>query len=147
MDSVLADFSEAAGIPRGTHSSDPAAMYVPGFFRKLAVMPGAKKAVEKLSKMGHIDLYIASKPPYKNPLSYTEKAQWVKEHFPLLQSKIFLTCDKSHLNGDYLIDDDPVWIGKFGGTVLKFDETKSEECWNRIVEFFNVDVFNIKKGA
>lgn len=134
MDGVLADFEK--GIGRPGHEWDAPEMFVPGFFRRLEVLPGAKEAVGKLLTFSQLDVYIATKPTTKALGCATEKFQWIEEHFPDLLRKMFITCDKGHLNGDYLIDDDiSAWGQKFKGTFVHFDQFNSEEAWKKIVEY------------
>lgn len=134
MDGVLADFR--AGVGRPNAEWNPPEMYVKGFFRDLPLMAGAKDAVAELLKHNYLDVYIASKPTHDNLWCATEKYQWLEEHFPMLLKKTFLACDKGHLNGDYLIDDDlKQWGPKFKGTLLHFDEYKPVESWNRILPY------------
>lgn len=137
MDGVLANFW--LGVGREDAEWNPPEMYVKGFFRNLPIMPGAREAVAELLANPNIDLYIASKPDSKNLDSATEKFQWINEHFPALIKKIFLTCDKGHLNGDYLIDDnEEEWGPKFKGTFLRFDEHKPIESWDRILRLLSI---------
>ena len=132
MDGVLADFWRGVGRPGAEWN--PPEMYVKGFFRNLPVMAGAKEAVAELLTIPGIDVYIASKPDSTNMDSATEKYQWINEHFPELIKKIFLTCDKGHLNGDYLIDDDiDRWGPKFKGQLIHFDEHAPLDSWRRVL--------------
>lgn len=137
MDGVLANFR--GGIDRENAEWNPPEMYAVSFFRNLKVMPGAREAISTLLNNPKLDVYIASKPVTKLHGLHcaTEKYQWVLEYFPELIQKIFLTCDKGHLNGDYLIDDDKnQWGDKFKGTFLHFDEFNPEESWKRMLEYF-----------
>lgn len=136
MDGVVADFK--TGIGRSSPEWNPPEMYVKGFFRSLPVMPGAKEAIAELLDNPKLDIFIASKPDSKNLDSATEKFEWIQEHFPPLLKKIFLTCDKGHLNGDFLIDDFEDWRNKFPGTFIKFDEENPTKCWKEILAFFRV---------
>ena len=137
MDGVLADFNKGVGRPG--FERNPPEMYEQYFFRNLPVMEGAKEAVAQLLEHKDIDLYIASKPDSINLWCATEKFQWIQEHFPALLKKIFLTCDKGHLNGDFLIDDDfKQWGNKFKGNLLVFDENNPKESWARILEALSV---------
>jgi 5'(3')-deoxyribonucleotidase len=135
MDGVIADFF--AGVGRPNCEWNPPEMFVEGFFRNLPVMPGAKRALEAMSEMNELDLYIASKPTTRNLHSTVEKYQWIEEHFPWLLRKIFLTCDKSFLNGDILIDDDKIWKDGFKGTFVHFERGNSEESWQDILNWFS----------
>lgn len=127
MDGVLADFHAVAGEVE-IHET-PTEMLKEGFYRNLPVMEGAKEAVEELMKLG--DVYIASKPTTKNFSCATEKYEWINEHFPQLIKKVFLTCDKTLLKGDFLIDDDIRW-NEFDGNFLWFDR-KNPLRWEQIV--------------
>lgn len=136
MDGVLANFEKAIGRPyvRGT---DPEEMYVPGFFRGLEVMPGAKEAVAKLMAAQYLSVYIASKPvdASKSPHNFSEKAAWIAEHFPALANRINLICDKGLLNGAFLIDDDADrWKKKFKGHFIHFDQDRPEASWLSAVQ-------------
>lgn len=136
MDGVLADFRK--GVGRKDYDFDPPEMFELGFFRKLEPMPGAKEAVAKLLAMDHIRLYILSKPTTKALNCASEKFEWINEHFPELLKRVFLACDKSHLIGDFLIDDDADrWRKTFRGQFLHFNEHASEASWETIVNFFD----------
>lgn len=136
MDGVLADFWGGVGRPKARpDETSPPEMFNPGFFLNLPVNPGAREAVTELLKRDYLDLYIATLHSYKNPYSASEKIQWISIHFPELINKMFLTCDKGHLNGDYLIDDDRAkWGHKFKGTFIHMQEHNPEESWKYAVE-------------
>jgi 5'(3')-deoxyribonucleotidase len=137
MDGVLANFW--LGVGRENPEWNPPEMYVKGFFRNLPVVPGAREAVSVLLANPNLDVYIASKPDSTNLYSATEKYEWIREHFPELIKKIFLTCDKGHLNGDFLVDDNiSEWGEKFKGTFLHFYERQPLESWARILQFLDV---------
>lgn len=134
MDGPLADFDSA--ITSGV-KNDPPEMFVPGFFRNLKVVEGAKEAVAELLKNDRLQVYIGSKPTYKNTLCATEKMDWIQEHFPDLKKRIVLVCDKKLLRGNFLIDDDVErWGPKFKGGFIHFDRTKPKQEWQRITNFF-----------
>lgn len=127
MDGPLADFdgSITSGI-----KNDPPEMFVPGFFRNLKVVEGAKEAVDRIFADGRFYVYIGSKPTYKNTLCATEKMDWIAEHFPMLKKRIVLVCDKKLLRGDILIDDDfKRWGHKFQGQFIHFDVTDPVKSW------------------
>ena len=133
MDGVLADFDSEIGPEHKHLPEDPPEMFVPGFFRRLKVMPGAKEAVAKLLACPDLDVYIGSKPTTKATTSATEKFDWVEEHFPALLRKIVLVCDKARLRGDVLVDDDKKWEPVFVGQFIHFDHDHSEESWQRVL--------------
>ena len=133
MDGVIANFSK--GVGREFVGRNPPEMFEKGFFRNLEPMPFAKESIGELLTFKGLDVYIATKPTTRNLDCATEKYQWIEQHFKPLLFKMFLTCDKGHLNGDYLIDDEPSsWGDKFKGTFLVFNELEPELSWNRILE-------------
>lgn len=145
LDDVLADFYKAAAGPDGKVREEM--MFDNCFFLNLEPVPGAKKAVFQLEKMG-FDIYVLSQPFALLPESYIEKVEWVQRHFPQLTNKIILTQNKGLNVGHYLIDDNPKkWQEKFeknGGDFIHFpyggynlDEMENPELlWNQIVEYF-----------
>ena len=139
MDGVLADFF--AGLGRVVSpDEDPTEIYEKGFYRNLPVMEGAKEAVAKLLAHPDLKIYIASKPcnTRKNPHCPSEKYEWIDEHFPELYNKIYLTCNKNRLTGNFLIDDHPHKWNKFEGTVIKFDPKEPVESWKKVLSIFNI---------
>lgn len=132
MDGVLADFE---GALADRNVNDPPEMYVPGFYTKLAVMPGAHYAVHALLTMKHLDVHIGTKMSTGNLLCASEKMQWIAVNFPKLLKKTHVVCDKSILRGDVLIDDDKEqWEHKFKGQFIHFDKHNPAECWKAVVE-------------
>jgi 5'-nucleotidase len=134
MDGVLADF-DAAIVNKGMQ--DPPEMFIPGFFRNLAVMDGAKEAVPVLLANKNLRIYIGSKVTSKATNCASEKMEWIKEHFPALLRRMVLVCDKGLLRGDILIDDDiKRWKKKFKGRFIHFDRENSRQSWEAIAKEF-----------
>jgi len=104
MDDTLCDY-KGAFIKKAIENPGtqfPQSIY--GFFANLKPIPGAIEAFNELSI--HYDVYIATRPSYMNPLSYTEKRVWVEKYLGLEAcKKMFLAPRKDLLIGDYLIDD------------------------------------------
>lgn len=137
MDGVLANFTK--GIGRDFTGRNPPEMFKKGFFLNLEPMPFAKDAVKELLSYKGLDVYIATKPTTRNLYCATEKYKWIKKHFPDLLLKMFLTCDKGHLNGDFLIDDEPqTWGDKFKGEFLVFNEHDPEKSWDAIIKYLSM---------
>lgn len=134
MDGVLADFDNEIAPENKQLPEDPPEMFVPGFFRRLKVMPGAKESVKILTDCPDLDVYVGSKPTTKMTSSATEKYDWVEEHFPQLLRKIVLVCNKALLRGDVLVDDDAKkWGNVFVGQFIHFDHDRPEESWARVL--------------
>jgi 5'(3')-deoxyribonucleotidase len=131
MDGVLADF-DAAIV---NHIDDPPEMFVPGFFRNLAVMDGAKEAVKALLANKKLEIYVGTKMTSKVPTCATEKMLWIAEHFPALKKNMTLICDKKLLRGDVLVDDDlRRWGHKFHGQFIHFDRRNPRKAWAAVVK-------------
>jgi 5'(3')-deoxyribonucleotidase len=80
-------------------------MLSPDFFRVLPVMPHAQRVLDRLQS--RYDIFIAS-AAMEVPTSFTAKYQWLAEHFPFIPTSHTVFCgDKSILNADFLIDDNP----------------------------------------
>jgi 5'(3')-deoxyribonucleotidase len=139
MDGVIADFRTAIGRPDEYKKVlDPPEMFLEGFFRNLPVMPYAKERLPELLSIPTIDVFIASKITTKTLFCATEKLQWIQKHFPSLLKRTHLTCNKGHLLGDFLIDDDiERWGNKFKGEFIAFDEFNPLYSWNYIIHRFN----------
>jgi 5'(3')-deoxyribonucleotidase len=98
-------------------------------------MPGFMEAWETLSE--HYDLRFLTRPSMDNLNSYTEKAQWVRDHLGAKAlEKLNLCPDKSLLIGDYLIDDwDIHGQTDFQGEFLQFGRGENCRTWNHVVEY------------
>lgn len=154
MDDTIADFSGSPLLPPG-FPFEVHAMYEPGFFLGLKVIPGALSAVREIIRMGY-DVQILSQPVDISAHSYSEKVQWIALHFPDLISKINLTQDKGNFKGDYLIDDnEEKWKAKFeanGGKFILFPYSRkfpdsllyTEEKWKSITKFLREEMKNGK---
>ena len=80
-------------------------MLSPDFFRVLPVMPEAQRVLQRLQS--RYDIFIAS-AAMEVPSSFTAKYQWLAEHFPFIPTSHLVFCgDKSIINADFLIDDNP----------------------------------------
>ena len=55
----------------------------------------------------HYEIYIAT-AAMEVPSSFNAKFHWLKQHFPFIPASHIVFCgNKSILDGDYLIDDNP----------------------------------------
>ena len=81
MDDTICDYKSQY---EKMHKLNPTVKYpqsIKGFFVDMDPIPGALDAVNKLRK--DFDVYILTRPSYKNPLCYTEKRIWIEKHFDL----------------------------------------------------------------
>jgi 5'(3')-deoxyribonucleotidase len=136
MDDVMCDFT---GARKSSLLKNPEIIYPQSqldYFRQLKPIYGAVEGFNYL--LNHFDAYIASAPSIYNPLSYTEKALWIKDHFGNRGlERLILIPQKNLLMGDYLIDDriDSNGQNKFNGTLIQYGSTKWPN-WMTIIEYF-----------
>jgi 5'-nucleotidase len=96
----------------GTEKEIAEIIHTPDFFLKLEPMPGAIEAFKQMHDSG-LELYICSAPTSLS-CSYSEKIDWVEMHLGRDWTKrVILTKDKTLVQGDYLIDDNPAVVGAF----------------------------------
>lgn len=99
-----------------------------GFFRNMHSMEGACWFIRKLAEIH--DVWIATRPSYKNPLCYSEKREWVEKHLgEHWCEKLIIIPDKGLLKGDLLIDDTE-WP-TFEGKQILFGTTPYEN-WRKV---------------
>ena len=113
---------EGKAIWDAVHSSRHAAiegyMRSEDFFAVLDVMPDAPRVVQALQS--NFDVFIAT-AAMEVPTSFTAKYDWLGRHFPFISPSNFVFCgDKSILNADYLIDDNPRQLQRFKGQGVLF---------------------------
>jgi 5'(3')-deoxyribonucleotidase len=143
MDDTLCDFTSASKRDKLANPKIgyPQSQY--GFFVNLKPLPGAIESVRQLEEMGY-DVWILTRPSYKNPLCYTEKRMWIENHLGLeFCNKLILHPDKgrAYQEGDILIDDYPwdnplsdkltPWRGEF----LQFGKDAFSN-WESIIHYF-----------
>lgn len=83
------------------------------FFAVLDVMPESQRVLQRLQ--GRYEIFIAT-AAMEVPTSFAAKYDWLGRHFPFIPASHIVFCgDKSILNADFLIDDNPRQLGRFGG--------------------------------
>lgn len=142
MDDTIAQFigdERLLCIPITHLHQDYKEMHEKEFFRKQVVMPGAKKAIKTLLDSQKFEIYILSVPLATSPHSYSEKVEWISEHFPELLKRIVFTQDKSLIRGNFLVDDSILWQEPWennGGDFIRFDPRKNAQSqWERITDY------------
>ena len=79
----------------------------PGFYRQLPVMAGAQAALAALATRGY-RLTVCTSPG----ATLAERHAWLAEHFgPALAQGMLACADKTQVDGDWLIDDNPAPSG------------------------------------
>lgn len=132
MDGVLCDYmkSRRAAIRRTPEIGFPQAQY--GFFRDMDEIENAVKAYMWLHE--NFETYILTRPSVLNPMSYTEKREWVEKHLGIeVCDNLIMNPHKGLMKGDYLIDDMP-WPS-FEGKQILFGSEEFPD-WDAVLKFF-----------
>lgn len=94
-------------IPEPLREQAEALYTRPGFISNLPPVPGALEAWQALSAMG-FTLRICSTPLQQYENCVAEKYQWVEKHLGRAATRqLILSADKTLVQGDVLIDDNP----------------------------------------
>ena len=118
MDDTICDYTMAklAAIAKDPSNTHPQSEH--DFFRTLKPISMSLDALRFIKKQ-YKDVWILTRPNLLNPLSYTEKMLWVRDHLGQdWVDRLILCPDKSLLKGDLLIDDHP-WP-EFEGRQIQF---------------------------
>jgi 5'(3')-deoxyribonucleotidase len=88
------------------------------FFENLAVMPEAQRVMKLLQQKYEVFIATAA---MEVPASFHQKFRWLEKYFPFISPAHIVYCgDKSILNADYLIDDNPRQLRRFKGEGILF---------------------------
>ena len=88
------------------------------FFRVLGVMKDAPRVMRALQE--RYEVFIAT-AAMEVPSSFMAKFLWLEEYFPFIPASHIVFCgDKSILNADFLIDDNPRQLRRFSGQGVLF---------------------------
>jgi len=129
MDGVICDYMKAFNTETGLKY--PQSKW--GFFLKLEPIPGAIEAINLLRL--EWDVWILTRPSFKNVTSWTEKAQWIWDHLGYdMVEKTIMCGDKSLLIGDILIDDtSTAGQPNFRGEWIHFGKPNFEN-WDKVLK-------------
>ena len=129
MDGVISDFEKAADEGNYTKRPD---LHVD--YRNLDIIEGAREAIYYLND--YHEIFIASTPPWTRPEVWSDKREWIGDHFPILKRKLILTHRKDLLIGDILIDDSR-FRGQpdFQGEWFWFNKNWNNRNWEACIEW------------
>jgi 5'-nucleotidase len=134
MDGVLCDFYSAykEELLKTPEQKYPQTKW--GFFLKLKEIDGAINSFNKLKEK--YDVWVLTRPSFKNVNCYTEKAQWLLDHFGEgILEKTIMSPDKSLVKGDYLIDDmGNAGQESFEGEWIHFGSERFKN-WEKVLEY------------
>lgn len=132
MDDTICDFITRYNqkLKENPEIKYPQSQY--GFFLDLDPISGAIEAVNYLREK--YDVYILTRPSYRNPLCYTEKRVWIEKYFGIdFCEKLIICPNKGLLIGDYLIDDF-IWEN-FRGKQIQYGVSPYEN-WEKVLKNF-----------
>jgi 5'(3')-deoxyribonucleotidase len=88
------------------------------FYPSLSVVPNSQVVLERLQR--RYEVYIAS-AVMEYPRSFGAKYEWLRRNFPFIQPSHIVFCgNKGILQGDFLIDDNPLELRLFQGRAILF---------------------------
>ena len=141
MDNCMCDFRSAALQALVENPLQPYPQSQWGFFLKLKPLPGAIESFHYLAQ--YYDVYILTRPSFRNVNCYTEKAQWVWDNLGYeYVEKLVLSPNKTLSIGDYLIDD-TFW--DFTGEFVHFGQAPYED-WSKVRSYFTEKIINRNKS-
>ena len=134
MDNTLCDFikEQEKRLLENPRQVFPQSQW--GFFLKLEPLKDAIESFKLLSE--HYDVWILTRPSFRNVNSFTEKAQWVWDYLGYdVVEKTIMCGKKSLLKGDILIDDDDqAGQPDFDGEWIRFG-SEPYKTWKDVVEY------------
>jgi 5'-nucleotidase len=131
MDDTICKYSErkAQLLELNPNNHFPQSTY--GFFLSLEPIDDSVDTIKALINSDKYEVYILTRPSFKNPMSYLEKRVWIENHFGLdFCEKLILCSDKALLIGDILIDD-MLWAD-FQGWQLHYGHNPIFKDWKEI---------------
>lgn len=114
------------------------------FFRVLGVMQDSQRVMRALQD--RYEVFIAT-AAMEVPTSFTAKYLWLEEHFPFIAPSHIVFCgDKSILNADYLIDDNPRQLRRFPGKGILYHSHHNvhESAFPRVKGWLDVEKMFLK---
>ncbi len=109
------------------------------FFAVLEVMPESQRVLRRLQE--HYEVFIAT-AAMEVPTSFTAKYEWLERHFPFIRASHIVFCgDKGILDADFLIDDNPRQLRRFGGEGILYSAPHNVAVtgFRRVVDWIEVE--------
>lgn len=128
-------------VDRDRHGALEAYLRSEDFFAVLGVMPESQRVMQALQQ--RYEVFIAT-AAMEVPTSFTAKYEWLKQHFPFIAPAQIVFCgDKSILQADFLIDDNPRQLRRFQGEGILFSSPHNvhETEFRRVQDWLDVEKF------
>lgn len=128
-------------VDRDRHGALEAYLRSEDFFAVLGVMPESQRVMQALQQ--RYEVFIAT-AAMEVPTSFTAKYEWLKQHFPFIAPAQIVFCgDKSILQADFLIDDNPRQLRRFQGEGILFSSAHNvhETEFRRVQDWLEVEKF------
>ncbi|WP_260703188.1 5' nucleotidase, NT5C type [Edaphobacter flagellatus] len=109
------------------------------FFENLAVMPESQRVIKRLQQ--NYEVFIAT-AAMEVPASFAQKFRWLAKYFPTISPANIVYCgDKSILNADFLIDDNPRQLRRFKGEGILFTSPHNIDVkgYRRVNDWLDVE--------
>ena len=105
----------------------------PGFYAALRPFPGALDALKRMVAAG-VDVRLVTSPhPACAASCAAEKYQWLLEHLgPTWIDRLIIARDKTHVQGDVLVDDKPKISGS--SKVVRWNQVLYSQSYNKDVD-------------
>jgi 5'(3')-deoxyribonucleotidase len=126
-------------VARDRHPALEGYLQSEDFFEVLEVMPEAQRVMEALH--AKYEVFIAT-AAMEVPTSFTAKFRWLERHFPFISPTHIVFCgDKSILRADYLIDDNPRQLRRFGGEGILYSSPHNKYVteFRRVKDWLEVE--------
>jgi len=140
MDGVLCDFFGAHSRDRKQNPDVQFPHSKLGFFENLEPLLGAIDAVNKLRENKNFDPWILTAPSTRNAHCYTEKRNWIENHFGYeFTKKLIISPNKALLKGAFLIDDYIEGKGQenFCGELIQFG-SDTYPSWESVLKYLYI---------
>ena len=126
-------------VERDRHSVLEGYLRSADFFAVLEVMPESQRVVRNLQ--ARYDVFIAT-AAMEVPTSFSAKYDWLGRHFPFVPASHIVFCgDKSILDADFLIDDNPRQLHRFHGEGILYSAPHNVNVsgFRRVADWLEVE--------
>jgi len=109
------------------------------FFQYVPVMPHAQDVINWLDTFDNVKLYVVTSA---HPYTVRDKADWIAKHFPCLNPLVdtdrFISLkDKTLIDLDFIIDDNPNYGNEFKGKYILFDKAWNQSLGDKYIRVYN----------